>query len=174
MIQKIIDTKDARLKTKSKEVKSVDKKVLGIVADLVDTLRAQNDPEGVGLASPQIGKNLRIFVMEKGKKLLTIINPKVLSVSEVPKAKRGRGTSIMEGCLSLPNFYTPLVRAAKIKIEYLNEFGQKVFGEFKGLDAQIVQHEIDHLNGITFLDRMFEQKKPLFEHMNGDWEEVDL
>lgn len=174
MIKKIIDTKDNRLKALSKEVASIDKKVTELIGDLKDTLKAQLDPEGVGLAAPQIGKNFRVFVMLKGSELKAIINPRITRISKVTAAKKRRSPSVMEGCLSLPNFYTPLVRANDIEIEYLNEDGKRILETFKGLDAQIVQHEIDHLDGIIFLDRMFEQKKPLYEHVKGEWEEVEL
>lgn len=175
MIQKILDTKDPRLKEVSREVLVIDKKILSLIIDLKDTLRAQEDPEGVGLAAPQIGKNLRIFVMLQGNNHKIIINPKVVSViKKIKKAQKIKPESIMEGCLSLPHFYTPLKRADKIEIEYLGEDGVKKREKFFDLDAQIVQHEIDHLDGIIFVDRMFEQKKPLFEHRNGEWEEVEL
>lgn len=174
MVSKILDTKDSRLKETSKEVKKIDKKISSLIADLKDTLKAQEDPEGVGLAAPQIGKNVRVFVMLSGKIIKTVINPVVVKVTKDPEKGKKKGPSIMEGCLSLPHFYTPLVRANGIEIEYLDETGKRIVEKFTGLDAQIVQHEIDHLNGLLFIDRMFEQKKPLYEHHNGEWDEVDL
>jgi methionyl-tRNA formyltransferase len=80
----------------------------------------------------------------------------------------------MEGCLSLPNFYGPLTRSPKIKVEYQNERGEKIKEFRSGFEAQIIQHEVDHLNGVLFIDRLLEQKKPLFELVNGEWEEVEL
>ena len=80
----------------------------------------------------------------------------------------------MEGCLSLPHFYGNIKRSQKIKIKFLDEKGQAHIQTFNGLDAQIVQHEIDHLNGRLFIDELIKQKKPLFEYKNGEWEEVEL
>ena len=80
----------------------------------------------------------------------------------------------MEGCLSLPHFYGPLKRPPKIKIEYLDEDGNKKIDTFEGLEAQIIQHEIDHLEGVLFIDRLLEQKEKLYEYVDGEWEEVDL
>lgn len=175
MVTKILNTKDIRLKIVSKEVTQIDKKVLSLITDLNDTLKAQEDPEGVGLAAPQIGKNLRVFVMLSGKNYVTIINPVIISITDKPKkGKKRSSSSIMEGCLSLPHYYTPIKRADKVEIEYLNKEGEKKREYFTGLDAQIIQHEIDHLNGILFVDRMFEQKRPLYEHTNGEWEEVEI
>ena len=80
----------------------------------------------------------------------------------------------MEGCLSLPNFYGPLKRADYVKIKYLNEYGEEKIEEFKGFFAQIVLHEIDHLEGILFIDRLLTAKKPLFRLKGKEWEEVEL
>ena len=80
----------------------------------------------------------------------------------------------MEGCLSLPNFYSPLERRMTITIKYKNENDQDLLETFTNIEAQIVQHEIDHLNGVLFIDRLIEQKKPLYEYLDGDWEEVEL
>ncbi len=175
MIRPILDTKDARLKAVSKEVALVDKKVEALIGDLKDTLNAQNDPEGVGLAAPQIGKNVRVFVMLQGKNLKVVINPKIIKIQEGTKPKRiNKASSIMEGCLSLPHFYTPLKRAYYVQVSYQDDKGETKVEEFSGLDAQIIQHEIDHLDGILFIDRMFEQKKPLYEYQNGEWDEVEI
>ncbi len=178
MIRKIIDIKNPRLRQKSKPVNKIDKQVLGIIADLRDTLTAQKDPEGVGLAAPQIGKNLKVFIINHEGQKRVIINPKIISRSAKNKphyAKASRGQrEILEGCLSLPNYYGPLNRNLSIKIEYLDEKGDKKIEEFKGFLAQIVQHEIDHLNGILFIDRILEQKTPLYKFDKGDWEEVEL
>lgn len=172
MIRKIVTTKDNVLRKKAKSVKKIDKKILALIADMVDTLKSQKDPEGVGLAAPQVGKSLAIFVMKTRHTNKVIINPKVLEVSK-EKQKKGKN-KILEGCLSLPNFYGPIKRARKIKISYLNPEGKKIEEEFTGFDAQIVQHEIDHLNGIIFVDRILEQKAPLYKFTKNDWEEVDI
>ncbi len=80
----------------------------------------------------------------------------------------------MEGCLSLPHYYGPLARSTKIKVNYLNEQGNKKEESFEGIDAQIIQHEIDHLDGTLFIDRLLAQKKPLYELVDDNWEQVEL
>ena len=173
MIRKILGTKDPKISQICKEVKTIDKKVLSISEDLKETLKAQKEPEGVGLAAPQIGENLRIFAMNDNGKIRIIVNPEIIEISKEKKTKQ-QEKEIMEGCLSLPNYYGPLKRASKIKIKYLDLDGTKKEEEFKGLSAQIVQHEIDHLNGIVFVTRLLEQKQPLYKLEKDEWVEIEL
>jgi len=176
MIRKILNTKDPKISQVCKKVTKIDKKVLTILKDLKDTLKAQKNPEGVGLAAPQIGENLRIFAMNDNGKIRTIINPEILEMSkEKPKKFKEGEKEIMEGCLSLPNYYGPVSRAKKIKIKFLDtNNGKEKVEEFKDLSAQIVQHEIDHLNGIIFLNRILEQESPLYKIENEEWIEIEL
>ncbi|HJX59456.1 peptide deformylase [Candidatus Woesebacteria bacterium RBG_19FT_COMBO_47_8] len=174
MIRKIVGSKDPVLRRISKPVKKVDKKVTNLIKDLSDTLSAQKDPEGVGLAACQIGINLRVFVMAKGKEIVPVINPEIVEVSKKQGYASHKEHSILEGCLSLPNYYTPLKRATTVKIKYLTPEGKEKVEEFTGFTAQIVQHEIDHLNGIMFVDRLLEQKKTLYKMEGGEWVEVEL
>lgn len=176
MIKKILEAKNPILRATSVPIGKIDKKVTALVTDLIDTLSVQKEPEGVGLAAPQIGKNLRIFAMVLGKGIEVVINPKVLGVTKkkkTHKAKRG-GKSVLEGCLSIPQYYGPLVRNPEIKIEYMKPTGELITRSFKGFDAQVVQHEIDHLDGILFIDRLLEEKMPLFKYENKEWEEIEL
>lgn len=177
MIRKILKSGDPLLRKVSKPVKKIDKKVLSLIKDLKDTLAVQKDPEGVGLSACQIGVNLRVFVMllVKDKKIVSVINPQVLAISEKKvKPTTKKGSSILEGCLSLPSYYAPLKRSASVKIKYLSPDGSQLTEEFSGFQAQIVQHEIDHLNGMMFLDRLLKQKKPLYKLEDGEWVEVEL
>lgn len=188
MIYKVLSVKEPTLRQKSKPVKKLDKRIKRLIVDMKKTLRAQKDPEGIGLAAPQVGKNLRIFMMKPGEKIEVIINPEVIEkknklkvsgrkgAKESPKSKEKleHKEKIMEGCLSLPHFYGPLKRAELIKIRFLDDKGKEKVKTFKGLKAQIVQHEIDHLNGILFVDRLLEQKGRLYEYANGQWSEVEL
>jgi peptide deformylase len=176
MIQKIVQSGNPILRAKSKPVQNVDKKTLQIIQDLKDTLKVQKDPEGVGLAAPQIGKNLQIFLADyKGFKRV-VINPKIISIekrshsAKVPQSKK----EILEGCLSLPYYYGPLKRSEKVTLEYLNEKGEKVTEKFVGFDAQIILHEVDHLNGVLFIDHLLTEKKPLYKVVGDEWEEVEL
>jgi peptide deformylase len=174
MIQKIVTVKDPILRIKSKEVKIIDKKIFNLIKDLKETLAVQKDPIGVGLAAPQIGKNLQIFAVKPKEKIKIIINPLVVSQSKKEKDLIDEHTKLMEGCLSLPNLYGPLKRPDLIKVDYLDEKGDKITSVFDGFEAQIIQHEIDHLNGILFTDRLLDQKKPLYELVNGEWEKVEI
>lgn len=175
MIRKIVGVNNPGLREKSKPAKKIDKKVLSLIKDLKDTLEAQTDPEGVGLAAPQIGKNLRVFVVKYQSKPEVFINPKILSTSVfIPKTASKKRKKIMEGCLSLPHYYGLLKRPQKVKIKYIAENGKQVTKTFEGFKAQIIQHEVDHLNGRLFVDKLIEQKKPLYELIGDQWQEVEL
>lgn len=172
MIRKIVDAKNPCLRKVSKPVEKIDKKILSLMADLKETLLAQKDPKGVGLAAPQIGKNLQVFVMRMGEGLKTVINPEIISVSKKKKVKTKK--EVLEGCLSIPRYYGSPIRAVSIKIKYLNEKGEEITEIFKDFPAQIVQHEIDHLKGGLFVDRLLEEKSPLYQVKGDSWEEVDF
>jgi len=174
MIQKIVTVKDPVLRNISKEVKVFDKKTFSLIKDLKETLYIQKDPIGVGLAAPQIGRNFRIFAMKPKDDITTIVNPIVVSVSKTPKDLMDEHIKLMEGCLSLPNLYGPLKRPDNIKINYLDGNGEKQTKLFETFEAQIIQHEIDHLEGVLFTDRLIEQKKPLYELVNDEWVQVEI
>lgn len=174
MNRKIVTVKNPLLRQKSRPVAKVDKKIHELIADMRDTLAAQSDPEGVGLAAPQIGKNVRVFLMVHEGVERICINPEVIEVSEPKKKTKKKAKTVLEGCLSLPHYYGPLTRAKKITISYLSETGQKVTETFEGFLAQIVQHEIDHLDGVLFIDRIVEQHAPLYLFHGEEWEEVEL
>lgn len=176
MVQKVIQSKDPLLRKTAKAVAKVDKKILGVIKDLKDTLRTQKEPEGVGLAAPQIGKSLRIFVTDYKNFRRVIINPEVIKTekSDAKDVERKPKKEILEGCLSLPYYYGPLKRADIVTLKYLNEEGEETTETFKGFDAQIVLHEVDHLNGILFVDHILSEKKPLYRVDGNEWEEVEL
>lgn len=175
MIQKIVGIKNPKLRAKSNSIKKVDKKVQEIIADLKQTLKAQSDPEGVGLAAPQIGKNIRVFLINYNGIEHVVINPQILSISSINLgAKSKSANSVLEGCLSLPHFYGPIKRAKKLTLKYITENGEEVTREFKGFLAHIIQHEVDHLNGILFIDRVLEQKAPLYKFSGENYEEVEI
>ena len=177
MIRKIIQSGNPILRRKSKNIAKVDKKVQEIIRDLKDTLKTQKEPEGVGLAAPQIGKNLNIFIASYKNFQRVVINPEILKISgaKSEKLKVKSKKEILEGCLSLPYYYGPLKRADKITVKYLNELGEDVIETFEGFHAQIVLHEIDHLNGILFVDKLLEQHKKLYKlDENDEWEEVEV
>lgn len=174
MILKLVDIKAPVLRQKAKLVKSIDKKIKVLIEDMKETLSAQNDPEGVGLAAPQVGKSLQIFVIDHNKTKEVVINPKVINISESKFSKK-EANNLLEGCLSLPHYYGPLKRANEITIEYRNEEFKTQTKTYKKFLAQIIQHEIDHLEGTLFIDRILEQNAPLYKFTGSDeWEEVEL
>ena len=173
MIKKIVDINDPVLRKKAKLVRKIDKKVLELIVDMKDTLKAQDDPEGVGLAAPQIGKSFQIFLIDHEGHEKVVINPKLIKIGTIKKTK-SEDKNPLEGCLSLPHYYGPVARANRITISFLNEKGKVLVEEFKGFLAHIVQHELDHLEGSIFIDRILEQNSPLFKFTGNEWEEVDL
>jgi peptide deformylase len=178
MIRKILQSGNPVLRATSNPVKKIDKKVAALIQDLKDTLAVQKDPEGVGLAAPQIGKKLQVFLADYKDFNRVVINPEILKIEKQtgkkPKKTAKSKREILEGCLSLPYYYGPLKRAAKIKVKYLNEKGEEITEDFEGFNAQIILHEIDHLNGVLFIDRLFQERKPLYKVDGDEWEEVEL
>ncbi|HWA51623.1 MAG TPA: peptide deformylase [Patescibacteria group bacterium] len=179
MILKVVDVKNPILRAKAKNVSKIDKKILALIADMQDTLKAQKDPEGVGLAAPQVNKSFQLFVVDYKNLKRTIINPEILEtftkeVEEKKPKKKVKKNEILEGCLSLPHYYGPIKRADRVKLKYMDETGKVIEEEFEGFAAQIMLHEIDHLNGVLFVDRILEQKSPLYKFDGDEWEEVEI
>lgn len=177
MIRKILSVQDPRLRQKSRAVVKFDKKIEKLVADMRQTLEAQKDPEGVGLAAPQIGEFVRVFVFRNKGKVHMVINPEIVKKSretnEPPKEDED-AEYIMEGCLSLPHYYGPVERSLSIELRYLRPDGSKKVQKFRGFPAQIIQHELDHLEGVIFVDQLIKQKRPLYQLHNNHWHEVEL
>jgi len=177
MIQRIIQSGEKKLREISKPVRSIDRKILNLIQDLRDTLAVQKDPEGVGLAAPQIGVNQRVFAVDFKDLKRIVINPEIIEISDkkqISKDKKHK-SEILEGCLSLPHYYGPLKREDYVKLKYLDENGKEIIEEFKEFNAQIMLHEIDHLNGFLFVDRLLEQKRKLYKlDANDEWEEVEI
>jgi len=177
MIRSIVDTKNPKLREKSKPINKIDKKVRELAQDLVDTLKAQKDPEGVGLAAPQIGKNVCMFAMVWENDIRVIINPEIISIQKTSKKKKKKaGKTILEGCLSIPNFYGPLKRPQQLTLKFMDLNGKIKTEVFKGFPAQIVQHEVDHLIGVLFIEKLLQQRGKLYRYdsKTDDWEEVEL
>ena len=136
---------DEILSKKAREVDDVNDRIKEILNDMVDTLHKYN---GVGLAGPQIGILKRIIVIDlyDGKEPLKLVNPKII--------KQKGEQEVEEGCLSFPNKFAKIIRPAEVVIEALNEKGKKIKITGKGLLAQALSHEIDHLDGILFVDKI--------------------
>lgn len=178
MILKVVGVKNPILRQIAKSVTKIDKKILELIKNMLETLDSQEDPEGVGLAAPQVGKSLRIFIVSYKNLKRVVINPEILEISKQNLSLRDKTKKkkkdILEGCLSLPHYYGPIKRARQIKIKFMNEKGETQIEEFTGFNAQIISHEIDHLNGILFVDKILEQKAPLYKFSGDEWEEVSI
>ncbi|HBV85855.1 MAG TPA: peptide deformylase [Desulfosporosinus sp.] len=129
------------LREKAKEVKEVNTSIIKLLDNMIDTL---HDAQGVGLAAPQIGVSKRVIIVEVDDVLLELINPVILE-------KEG-ANSAEEGCLSIPNMTGDVVRAAKVRVQGLNRQGEMVDIRADRLLARALQHEIDHLEGVLFVD----------------------
>lgn len=145
------------------------------------TLAAQIDPQGVGLAAPQVGRNIQLFIIKPSPKTKTevFINPKILKLqTDKKKSSEGRSTSgrkshKLEGCLSIPRIWSPVTRAKKMQLEYFDLNGKKYTKWFTGFEAVIIQHEVDHLEGILFTQRAIEQKSQLYEETDGKLKKME-
>ena len=135
---------DEILRKKSREVEKIDDRILTILDDMVDTMY---DKDGVGLAAPQIGILKRLVVIDvDGENLYKMINPRIIKQS---------GEEIdEEGCLSVPEKRGEVARPSKVTAEYTDINGELKVLEGEGLLARCICHEIDHLDGILFIDKI--------------------
>jgi peptide deformylase len=150
----IITAPDARLKLVAKPVAKVDAKVRRLMDDMLDTMYGSI---GIGLAAPQVGVVQRVIVMDVARegekaKPLRIANPEIIWRSE-------ETTVANEGCLSLPEHYADVSRAARITLRYLDHENEIREFEADGLLATCIQHEIDHLDGVLFVDHISALKR---------------
>jgi peptide deformylase len=155
-VRDIIKLPDKRLRLVSEPVKRIDDGVRKLVDDMFDTMYKA---PGIGLAAIQIGVPKRVVILDLSKKEddhkpLVFINPEVTWASE-EKSK------YEEGCLSIPEYYEEVERPAKVKVKYLDLDGEAHETEVKGLLATCLQHEIDHINGVLFIDHLSRLKRSL-------------
>lgn len=144
-IRNIREDGDEILRKKSREVEVVDDKIREILEDMVETMHKYN---GVGLAAPQIGLLKRLIVIDlyDDKGPIKLVNPEIIKEKETQEVE--------EGCLSFPNKFAKIIRPEEVTVKALNENGKTVKISAKGLLAQALSHEIDHLNGILFVDKI--------------------
>jgi peptide deformylase len=150
----IITAPDPRLKIKSRPVSAVNDKIRRLMDDMLDTMYGAI---GIGLAAPQVGQSSRVIVLDvarEGEKPqpLQLANPEILWRS--PELTTGN-----EGCLSLPEHYAEVTRPAKIRVRYLDYQNEIREIEASGLLAMCLQHEIDHLDGVLFVDHISSLKR---------------
>jgi len=139
--------KDPVLRGKSRPIEKIDNGTLKIIGNMIETMLANN---GVGLAAPQVGISKRIFVARTALKkdgALVLINPVITYKS----SEKERGE---EGCLSFPGVFLNIKRSKEIEVEGRDVNGKKVVIQTNGISARILQHEIDHLDGILFYNRL--------------------
>lgn len=137
------------LRKKTEKVEEITPKIKELVSDMIETCKAV---DGVGLAANQIGKSLQIFIVrvplpDSDYFIKEFINPKILKLSL-------KKVITEEGCLSLPNFYANVERSEKLKIGYQNKDGAKQILEASDFLARVIQHEMDHLDGILISDKI--------------------
>src|SRR6201995_2221354 len=155
-IRPILTAPDPRLQAVSTDVETVDAEIRKLVDDMTDSMYAA---EGIGLAAVQIGVAKRVIVIdldqkEGNKNPRAFINPKITWASEEMAVYE-------EGCLSVPEIWDDVERPARIKAEYLDRDGKKQELEADGLLATCLQHEMDHLNGVLFIDHLSRLKKSM-------------
>jgi peptide deformylase len=150
-IRTILTAEQPVLRRKAKKVKKVDAAIVKLIDDMLETTRAAN---GVGLAAPQVGVGLRVMVIEipeerqdphSGERVV-LCNPEIV---------KAEGEQIGdEGCLSIPGYVGIIRRAEKVTVKGLNRKGKEIRVQGEGLLARALQHEIDHLDGVLFTDRL--------------------
>jgi peptide deformylase len=139
----ILEYPDKNLKKKSKAVRSVDRSLRALIKNMAETMYAA---PGIGLAAPQVGKLVRLVIADVGEGLVAIVNPKITA--------RSGDQTYMEGCLSVPGLEAPVKRAEKITVKGIDKTGKALELEAEGLLSTVLQHEIDHLDGKLFIDRV--------------------
>jgi peptide deformylase len=156
-ILKIRTYPDEVLKKKAEPVKEIDSDVQKLIADMIETMHSSS---GIGLAATQVGVSKRIIVIdlssvEKDSSPIVIINPEIVESDSLIDSE--------EGCLSIPGYRSVIKRAGRVVVRGLDKEGKEIKVEGTGLLARALQHEIDHLDGILFVDRMGAIKKELFK-----------
>jgi peptide deformylase len=155
-VRPILTAPDPRLKAVAKDVAKVDGEIRRLIDDMLETMY---ESDGIGLAAVQIGALQRVIVMDidqkDGKRNPRVfVNPKILWASE-------ELASFEEGCLSVPEIWEEVERPARIRAEYLGRDGKKETLEADGLLADCLQHEMDHLDGVLFIDHLSRLKRSI-------------
>jgi peptide deformylase len=137
------------LRKKARKVPAIDKSILRLIDDMVETMQQAG---GVGLAAPQVGVSLRVVVLQMPEEEpIAIINPEVV--------KQSGERQMVEGCLSLPGQSGEIMRYDNITVKGLDRQGKKIRIKADGFKAQVLQHELDHLNGILYIDHLEEEEQ---------------
>lgn len=155
-IKPLIILPDPLLRLVSKPVETVNSDILKLADDMLDTMY---DAPGIGLAAIQIGVDRQLLVIDLAKEgeppaPQVFINPEILSSSDERSVYE-------EGCLSIPDYYAEVERPAKVIVRHIDRSGQQIVTETEGLLATCLQHEIDHLNGVLFIDHISRLKREM-------------
>lgn len=146
----IITLPDPVLKQKAKRVKTIDGSIQKLIANMLETVRA--DPGRAALAAPQVGTSLRVIVIDIPEaENIVLINPEIV--------KRSGERSVTEGCLSVPGYYGEIKRSEQVTVKGRDASGKEIRIKAEELLAQALEHEIDHLNGILYIDHLESQDK---------------
>lgn len=148
------------LRKRCKKVKKIDKELKKLIVDMAQTMEKD---QGMGLAASQVGVLKRVITVQadfKGQRILGLINPKIKKKSKEKEINT-------EGCLSFPGIFLEIKRAKEVVVEALDYNGKKIHLKAKGLLARVLEHEIDHLDGILFFDRLSFFKKIRFKIKHG-------
>lgn len=159
MLLPVLKEPDPRLRIKAKPIEKVDDAVRKLMDDMLETMYHE---EGMGLAATQVGVDKRVIVIDlnagtdEEPKVFLMANPEILWCSD-------ETSSMQEGCLSVPETRAEISRPARVKVRYLDRDNQQVELEVDGLFATCIQHEIDHLNGVLFIDYLSRLKQELIQ-----------
>ncbi|MGI6486790.1 MAG: peptide deformylase [Syntrophomonadaceae bacterium] len=141
-VYQVLEVPDQLLRSRAKPVKNINNGVLRLVDNMIETMY---EADGVGLAAPQIGVLRRVIVFDIGQGPMELINPEIIH-------QEGEQVGL-EGCLSVPGTHGQVKRAHRVVVQGLNRQGESVSLEGEELTARVLQHEIDHLDGILYTDR---------------------
>lgn len=130
------------LRAKTKKIPRVTKEIKVLIHDMAETMMEAN---GIGLAAPQVGQSIQLCIAPVGGKMAALINPEISWKSDETNVDE-------EGCLSLPGILLPITRSNEIIVKYTDEKERPQEMKLKGLEARVVQHEVDHLNGVLIVD----------------------
>jgi len=140
---KIVTAGDSVLRKIAEPVKKIDKRLIRLLNNMNDTMK---NAEGVGLAAPQVGVSKRVVVIDVGEGgSYEMINPVI--------TKREGTMTCTEGCLSVPEYYGEVERSAMVECEFTNRYGERMLVSASELLANAIQHELDHLDGVLFIDK---------------------
>ena len=175
MILPIVAYGENILKTKAVNISSGYPELKKLINDMWETMYNAN---GVGIAAPQIGKSIRLFVIDASPfsedkeisddEISTLKNFKKVFINPEIIDETGDEWNFMEGCLSIPNIREDIKRKEKITIKYYNESFEEIELDLEGLAARVVQHEYDHIEGVLFIDKLSSLKKKLLKGKLND------